>query len=252
MSRYFIEVSYLGSKFSGFQLQQGLRPTIQGEVNRALSILCKCEIQTTTSSRTDAGVHAFQNFLHLDVDYKLTQKCIYSLNAILDNDIVLKQIYHVPPTAHSRFDAISRAYTYHIHHAKNPFVKEKSYYFPFKLDFDKLEQCAKILKSHIDFTSFSKKHTDVKTNICTILESSWNISKENTISFHVTSNRFLRGMVKALVGTQLLVGRGHISIAEFEEIIINKDCTLADFSPPSQGLFLEQVNYPIQLLSNSV
>lgn len=249
MPRYFIEVAYKGCRFNGFQIQQDKGMTIQGEVNRALEVLFKEAVQTTTSSRTDAGVHAYQNFLHWDTDREtLPPKTIYALNAILDKDLVIQNIFPVDPAAHARFDAVARKYAYHISSYKNPFERETSYHFPFALQEDLLTQTADIVKRHTDFTSFSKRNTDVKSFLCKIEESYWERTDEHQIIYHVRANRFLRGMVKALVGTQLQVARGKINLADFEQIILEKDCTLADFSPPSGGLFLEKVCYPDHLL----
>lgn len=253
MPRYFIEVAYKGCRFNGFQVQQDKGITIQGEINRALGVFFKEEIQTTTSSRTDAGVHALQNFLHWDTQRNsLPPKTIYALNAILHPDLAIRNIFPVADTAHSRFDALSRKYAYHISSFKNPFKQDICFHYPFKLQEDLLAQTAELLKKHSDFTSFSKRNTDVKSFLCRIEESYWERLDEFNIVYHVCANRFLRGMVKALVGTQLQVARGKMSLSEFEQVILAKDCTRADFSPPSKGLFLEQVIYPEQLLGHAL
>jgi tRNA pseudouridine38-40 synthase len=249
MPRYFIELAYKGGAFSGFQAQEN-ELTIQGELDKALQILFKQSIVTTTSSRTDAGVHAYQNFLHWDIESPIPTSTIYSLNSILHQDIVIKNIFLVSDSAHARFDATGRKYAYHISFSKNPFLKDSSYHFPFHIEVEKMNQAACLLKNHTDFTSFSKKKTDVKTFNCSIIESYWEQKDNNHIIYHVQANRFLRGMVKALVGTQLLVGRGKINLEDFEQIILSKDCTQADFSPPSYGLFLEKVIYQPALLTN--
>jgi tRNA pseudouridine38-40 synthase len=250
MQRYFIEIAYKGTAFNGFQIQDNAA-TIQGEINKALSIIFKEQaIETTTSSRTDAGVHAYQNFLHWDTDLPLPRSIIYSINAILHTDIAVTNIYPVDIAAHARFDALGRKYAYHLHNFKDPFSHGQSYYFPFKIDRSLLQITANMLLQHQDFTSFSKKNTDVHTYICTIKISEWEFHNEHKMTYHVESNRFLRGMVKALVGTQLLVARGKISLTDFEQIILSKDCNQADFSPVSEGLFLEQVNYPDTIFGN--
>ncbi len=249
MPRYFFELAYKGSAFSGFQAQEN-ELTIQGELNAALEILFKNSTETTTSSRTDAGVHSYQNYLHWDTELSIPTSTIYSLNSILHQDIVIKNIFLVPEKAHARFDAIARKYVYQLSFTKNPFIKDSSYHFPFQIDIEKMNEAAAIVLQHHDFTSFSKKKTDVKTFNCSITESYWELKESNILAYHVKANRFLRGMVKALVGTQLLVGRSKISLNEFEKIIISKDCTKADFSPPSQGLCLEKVFYPESLLTN--
>lgn len=242
MPRYFIEVAYKGTHFKGFQIQQNA-DSIQGEINKALQIILKTDIQSTTSSRTDAGVHALQNFLHFDTDARLPASIVYNLNAILPEDIAVKELTAVKADAHSRFDALSRKYAYHIVNNKNPFLKEIACYMPFKTDTDLMNEAAKTLLNYTSYESFSKRNTDVKTFECKILTSFFEINEQEII-YHVESNRFLRGMVRAIVGTLLLVGRKKITLQQFEEIILSKDCTNADFSAPAHGLFLEKVNYP--------
>jgi tRNA pseudouridine38-40 synthase len=245
MARYFIEVAYLGTSFNGFQIQ-GKQLTIQGEINRALSLVLKQEIQTTTSSRTDAGVHAYQNFLHFDTEKRITTKTIYSMNAIVHKDLVIKNIYIVEPNNHSRFDATGRKYSYHVIQEKNPFLKETAYFFPFPIDVELMNEAAQLLIGKFDFTSFSKRNTDVNNYYCTIELAYWE-NQKNSLTFHIQSNRFLRGMVRAIVATLLQVGRKKISIQDFQSIIDSKDCTKADFSAEGCGLFLEEVKYNIPL-----
>jgi tRNA pseudouridine38-40 synthase len=242
MERYFIEVSYKGTKYSGFQIQENA-VTIQSELEKALQIFYKEKIDLTGSSRTDTGVHALQNYFHCDTALQLLQEHIYNINAILPEDIVLKNIQKVKPSAHCRFDAISRSYQYFIYQQKNPFLADRAWYYPFPLDMDLLNQSAEMLMQYEDFTSFSKKNTQVKTFNCTIEKSFWGKNNEGMI-YHVTANRFLRGMVKGLTSTMLKVGRGQISLDEFENIILSKDCTQADFTAPPHGLFLIRVHYP--------
>lgn len=243
MSRYFIEVSYRGTNFSGFQLQANA-VTIQSEIEKALLVLFKKEISLTGSSRTDAGVHALQNYFHFDTDIEsiAEERKVYNLNAILPDDIVVKRIFKVADTAHSRFDAIRREYLYHIYSSKNPFLRDRAYYYPYKIDIELLNEAAAILKKHSDFTSFSKRNTQVNNFICKLTVSEW-VQKDNLLIYHVAGNRFLRGMVKGLVGTMLLSGTGKISMEQFEQIIISRDCTNADFSVPPYGLFLDKVVY---------
>jgi tRNA pseudouridine38-40 synthase len=250
MPRYFIEVAYKGTHFKGFQSQIAVN-SIQGEINKALQTLFKIPIATTTSSRTDAGVHALQNFLHFDTDIQLPSSFIYNLNSIISQDILIKTIKPVQDQAHARFDAIMRKYAYHIIPYKNPFLRETAYFLPFNLDIGLMNEAAQRLLHYTSFESFSKRNTDVKNFNCKITTSHFDIN-ENEMIYHVASNRFLRGMVRALVGTLILVGRKKISIPAFEEIICKKDCTYADFSAPAHGLFLENVSYPdsIFILNN--
>lgn len=248
MQRYFLEIAYKGTNYSGFQIQQNAI-TIQSEIEKALEILFKQTFELTGSSRTDAGVHALQNFFHFDSTVKIEQKHIYNLNAILPADIVAKNIFKVSNEAHSRFDAEARAYKYFIYQNKNAFVADRAYFFPFTIDEKLLQQTAQIILQHNDFTSFSKKHTQVNNFICAIKHSFW--SKENDcLVYNVKANRFLRGMVRGLVATQLKAARGLITTNEFENIILQKDCNKAYFEAPAQGLFLVEVEYPDMLLRN--
>src|SRR5665213_2633511 len=267
MPRYFIEVSYKGTAYSGFQIQKnGI--TIQVEIEKALHIFFKQSFSLTGSSRTDAGVHALQNYFHFDVPESLPAgrsqskafyqvsnlekensndksqliASVYNLNAILPRDIVIKRMFEVPDNMHCRFDAISREYKYYIYTIKDPFLQETAFYYPYKLDLEKLNLAALLLREYQDFTSFSKRNTQVKHFICEIQKSEW-VIENNVLVYQVKANRFLRGMVKGLVGTMLKVGRGIISLEEFRRIIENKDCTKADFSVGPQGLFLIKVEY---------
>lgn len=243
MTRYFIELAYKGDGYSGFQAQKNAN-TIQAEVEKALAIYFRRSFQLTGSSRTDAGVHALQNYFHFDTEDPIPepQEKVYHLNAILPRDIVIRKLLWVHEEAHCRFDAISREYKYCIYNQKNPFLEERAYYYPYKLNVIKLNEAAALLLNYSDFTSFSKRNTQVKNFNCDIQQSEW-IEGDGQLVFHVVSNRFLRGMVKGLVGTMLKVGRGIISLKEFSEIIESKDCTKADFSVPSHGLFLVKVKF---------
>ena len=242
MPRYFLEVSYKGENYSGFQVQENAI-TIQSEIEKAFKILQKDEIVLTGSSRTDAGVHALQNFFHFDYMKEIHPHFIYKINAILPGDIVVKDIIQVRPDAHCRFDAITREYKYYIYRHKNPFLKDRAYYYPYKLDVEKMDQAAEMIKTFQDFTSFSKKRTQVKSFVCNIYGSKW-IKENNGLVYYVKADRFLRGMVRALVATMLLVGRNKISLDDFKLIIEQKDATKANFAVPAQGLFLISVNYP--------
>ena len=240
--RYFLEVSYKGTNYSGFQSQKNAN-TIQAEVEKSLHVLLKRQVQLTGSSRTDAGVHALQNFFHFDTEMELSAKLIYNLNAILPPDISAKHLLNVGHDAHCRFDAISREYKYFIYKEKNPFLSEKAYYFPYSLDLDSMHKAADLIKEHSDFTSFSKRNTQVKTFQCRIIESKW-IFENESIVYNVIANRFLRGMVRALTATMLKLGRGKMDIKTFRNIIESRDCSLASFAVPAHGLFLMHVAYP--------
>ena len=241
MPRYFIEVSYKGTNYSGFQVQQNAN-SIQAEVEKALKVYYKDEFKLTGSSRTDAGVHAAQNFFHFDSEQAIEDQS-YHLNAILPKDIVIKQIFQVQPGSHCRFDAISREYTYCIYQQKDPFKEDRAYFFPYKLDLAQLNKAAAELLDVHDFTTFSKRNTQVKTAVCNIMHSEWK-QENGVLTYRVVSNRFLRGMVRGMVGTMLQVGRNKITVEQFINIIRSKDCSKADFSVPPQGLFLQKVNFP--------
>lgn len=247
MPRYFIELAYKGTVFCGFQKQSN-QLSIQGEVDDALNKLLPNSTETTTSSRTDSGVHAHQNYLHFDCDQDLDNtKTVYQLNSILHPDILVHSLRKVPENAHARFDAISRCYTYTLYQRKNPFIREYGYFYPFPLVLDLLQASSSIYLKNEDFTSFSKKHTEVNNFICTLKQCSWVQVDMDTFQFTVEANRFLRGMVRALVGTSLLVGRKKISPSQLQHIIDAKDCKQADFSADAKGLTLSSVNYPKDL-----
>jgi tRNA pseudouridine38-40 synthase len=242
MKRYFIEVSYDGAGFGGFQIQQN-QQTIQGALEAAMATLYREPISLTGASRTDAGVHALQNFFHFDTAIEVTAKHIYNLNAILPNTIVVNGIYIVPADAHSRFDAVKRSYIYKIHTQKSPFLEGRSWYYPFPIDIDALQSAANTLLLYKDFESFSKKNTTVNTFDCTITKAQWT-QEGSIIQFNIDSNRFLRGMIRGLVGTMLQVGRGQINLDRFEEIIRLKNEQNVDFSTPAHGLYLSNIEYP--------
>ncbi len=239
--RYFLEVAYKGTGYAGFQIQQNAQ-TIQGEVEQALLTVFKTSIELTGSSRTDAGVHALQNYFHFDVDFEINKKLVYNLNAILPLAIVIKSIRLVEPNAHSRFKAVSREYKYYITKVKNPFVNDTAWYYPYTVKIDILNKAAKMITEYTDFTSFAKRNTQVNTNKSSIIKSQW-YYQNDLLVYNVEANRFLRGMVRGLVGTMLLVGRNKITLQDFKEIIEAKDCTKASFATPAHGLFLASVKY---------
>ncbi|MGG9971327.1 tRNA pseudouridine(38-40) synthase TruA [Ferruginibacter sp. SUN002] len=245
MPRYFIEVAYKGTNYAGFQIQQNAN-SIQAEIEKALKIFYRQEFKLTGSSRTDAGVHALQNFFHVDTNFfsehEAINNNIYNLNAILPDDIVIKKMYQVADNAHCRFDALSREYKYYTYQNKDPFIADSSFYYPYRLDLEKLQQAATVLLDYNDFTTFSKKNTQVKTFICELIKSQW-MFDEDQFCYNVIGNRFLRGMVRGLVGTMLNVGTNKLSVDGFRKIIEAKDCTLADFSVPAHALFLVNVKY---------
>ena len=263
MPRYFIEVSYKGTAYSGFQVQKNSN-TIQAEVEKALKILFKQNFSLTGSSRTDAGVHALQNYFHFDTTQLLTvnkndkiQKtlklfsgeisngieAVYNLNAILPRDIVIKKIFQVADDAHCRFDATCRSYRYSLYGKKDPMLYRRSYFYPYPLDVELLNKAAKGLLQTHDFESFSKRNSQVKNYRCTLYRSEWKWEGEELV-YLVEGNRFLRGMVRGLVGTMLRVGRGKLDLDGFKRVIESRAVSMADFSVPGHGLMLMEVKYP--------
>ncbi|MBX2931778.1 MAG: tRNA pseudouridine(38-40) synthase TruA [Chitinophagaceae bacterium] len=248
MPRYFIEVAYLGTNYSGFQVQKNAN-SIQSEIEKALHTVVKKEVKVTGSSRTDAGVHALQNYFHFDEDEVIDKKKVYNLNAVLPFDITVKSLSIVKPNAHARFDAIAREYKYFISPQKNPFSVGKAWLYPYKINMQKLQKAAAILLEYNNFQSFSKKHTQVNNYLCTLQLSEW-YYENDLLVYHVKGNRFLRGMIKGLVSTMLLVGRNKISEQDFIQIIEANNNMQADFTAPSEGLFLCSVQYPDEVFES--
>jgi tRNA pseudouridine38-40 synthase len=243
MNRYFLEVSYKGARYAGFQVQDNA-VTIQYEVEKVLATFFRKPITLTGSSRTDTGVHAWQNYFHFDADSPIPQKVVYNLNAMLPPDIAINRLIEVRENAHCRFDALAREYEYFIYQAKTPFLDDRAYYFPYTLNLQAMQQAATMILDYTDFTSFAKRNSQVRTHNCTIQYSQW-VEREGGLTiYRVKANRFLRGMVRGLVGTMLQVGRGKLSIDGFRQVIEAKDCSKADFSVPGHGLFLCKVEYP--------
>jgi tRNA pseudouridine38-40 synthase len=242
--RYFIECAYRGTNYSGWQIQNNAL-AVQEVIEKALSTLLKRKIDITGSSRTDAGVHAMQQMAHFDVQEEINNldNLVYRINKVLPFDISIQRIFIVEDDYHSRFEAISRKYEYRISRKKNPFQRGLSYEFNGDLDINLMNEACKILFFNTDFQCFSKIHTDVLTFNCTIIEARWEEKIGDLLVFHIKANRFLRGMVRAIVGTLLEVGLGKISLVDFEEIILSKDRKKAGWSVPAEGLFLMEVNY---------
>lgn len=241
--RYFLEFAYNGKNYCGYQIQPSV-PTIQETLEKALSILLRTKIEIIGAGRTDAGVHASLMYAHFDISEKLdSNQLIKKLNSFLPQDIAVYNLYEVSNDAHARFDATARTYHYFINHKKSPFSNETSWYSHHNLDVDKMNEAAKILLEYIDFECFSKVHTDVKTFNCSIKEAYW-IKNENQLQFIITADRFLRNMVRAIVGTLVNIGLGKINNDDFRKIIEGKNRSQAGFSVPAQGLFLVNIVYP--------
>jgi tRNA pseudouridine38-40 synthase len=190
MARYFIEVSYKGTRYSGFQIQENAI-TIQSEIEKAFQTLHRHPVQLTGSSRTDAGVHALQNYFHFDFDAEVHPQAVYKLNAILPNDIVVQRIQAMHAEAHSRFDALSREYIYRIHQVKNPFLRDTSLYYPFKLNTDLLQEAAALILTQQDFSAFAKSNSQVKNFNCSIINSQW-IEQGNELVYTIEANRVVK------------------------------------------------------------
>lgn len=243
--RYFVEISFKGSDFHGWQIQPNAL-SVQQMLNKALSTILRQKVQTTGAGRTDAGVHARYFTAHFDsqkFDSGLKSKIIYGLNSLLPEDIAVNDIYPVIPTAHARFSALSRTYEYRLCKRKNPFEKDFSWFYPYPLNIELMNKACEVLLKHDDFTSFSKLHSDVRTNTCRIYNAKWT-EKDDMIIFTIEADRFLRNMVRAIVGTLIDVGIKKITMDDFEKIILARNRKAASFSVPAQGLFLIKISYP--------
>ncbi len=242
--RYFIELSYHGTRFHGWQIQPNAK-SVQETLEFTLSTMCRETIAVTGAGRTDAGVHAARFVAHFDSGKDSLDQpgFVKKLNRFLNADIAVHRITRVEAGAHARFDAVSRTYHYFIHQQKDPFLQEMSWYYPVSLDVDKMNgACAALLGEH-DFTSFSRLHTDVKTNTCVVHDARW-IREDSRLTFVIRANRFLRNMVRAIVGTMVLVGKGKITTEDFMQIMALRDRAQAGASAPPEGLFLTDVEYP--------
>ena len=250
--RYFIELAYKGTHFHGWQVQPNA-VSVQECLEKALSTITRETIAVTGAGRTDTGVHSSYFVAHFDSEKLLLDHpdFTHKLNSFLNKDIVIFGISKVNADAHARFDAISRTYQYHLNLRKDPFSLETSWYFFHQLNLETMNEASRILFEYTDFTSFSKLHTDVKTNNCKIYLAEW--TQEGTdIIFTVKADRFLRNMVRALVGTILEVGIGKINLAEFRKVIEMKDRGAAGLSVPAHGLFLTNVEYPETIFKRTV
>lgn len=253
MTRYFMQLAYDGSDYFGWQIQPREK-TVQQTIEHAMSTLLGLQIALTGAGRTDAGVHASYFIAHFelptqeaDIDQApkfdpRTDQFIFKLNRFLPPDIVIYKIWQVPPDMHARFSATSRTYHYHISSVKPLFTRNYSLHVFGKLDTVGIKRCCDLIKSTVDFTSFSKLHTDVKTNDCRIMEVNWN-EEDTGYLFEIKADRFLRNMVRSLVGTLLNVGQGKLDSAGFKQIVEAKDRSRAGQSAPARGLFLVHIAY---------
>lgn len=244
MQRYFVYFSYDGTAYHGWQIQPNGN-SVQEELQKALSTVLRSEIEVVGAGRTDAGVHARQMAAHFDFadDTLDTAQLAYRLNRILPRDIAVYKVDAVSEEMHARFSATKRTYHYYLHTIKDPFRRKYSWETHFSLDFDKMNEAAAYLLSVEDFGAFCKSHTDVKTTLCNVTEARWIQDGPHSWYFVISANRFLRNMVRAVVGTLIEVGRGRMTIDDFHKVVDGKKRTAAGESMPGNALFLEKVEY---------
>ncbi len=240
--RFFLELSYRGTAYNGWQ-RQANAPSVQQTLEEALSTLLRAAMEITGAGRTDTGVHAAYYVAHFDAAGELPADFCYHLNALLPGDVAVKDVRRVRDDAHARFDALRREYQYHILPHKDPFRRETTWQYYVDLDIDRMNEAAAMLVGHDDFTTFSKLHSNNKTSICKVGKSLWE-NRDFEIIYTVSSDRFLRNMVRALVGTLVDVGRGKMTPTQFGEALYSCDRSRASGSAPAQGLFLTDVEYP--------
>ncbi|MDX5444020.1 MAG: tRNA pseudouridine(38-40) synthase TruA [Hymenobacteraceae bacterium] len=245
--RYFLELAYDGTHYHGWQIQPNAR-TVQEVLDDALSKVLRHPITSTGSGRTDTGVHASQQFVHFDVPEPLqdVEQLLYRLNKFLPKDIALKRLRPVQEQAHARFDALARTYDYHITLQKSPFLRRYAYFLSRQPDVEKMNEAAAILLKHQDYTTFSKVKGDTPHYLCDISFAEWQ-QEGSSLIFTIRANRFLRGMVRLVVGTLLDVGAGKITPNQFEEIIKAQDRQQASGAAAAEGLYLSKVEYPENL-----
>ena len=242
--RFFITLSYDGTRYHGWQVQPN-GPSVQEKLQWALSTILRQDIQVTGAGRTDAGVHARMMVAHFDVETMVyeQQDLTYKLNRLLPQDIAIQKMEPVSDEMHARFSATSRTYHYYIHTVKDPFLRAYSCELHYPLDFQLMNEAAAILMTYEDFGAFCKAHADVKTTLCHITAAEWHQTSPSTWYFEITANRFLRNMVRAVVGTLIDVGRGRLSLDDFRKVVEGKRRTEAGESMPANALFLEEVKY---------
>ncbi len=245
--RYFIRFSYDGTTYHGWQIQPN-GESVQEMLQQALSTLLRTPIEVVGAGRTDAGVHARMMVAHFDTSFPVDgPQLVYKLNKLLPQDIAVDSVYSVPDDLHARFSATSRTYHYFVHLRKSPFLRHYSWQLYGELDFDKMNEAASTLLDYEDFTSFSKTKTDTKTNLCQVTRAEWEELESGVWRFTITANRFLRNMVRAIVGTLVEVGRGRMTVDDFRHVIEQKDRCRAGESVPAHGLFLVDIQYPDKL-----
>ncbi len=246
--RFFIDLAYNGTNYHGWQVQPNAI-TVQDTLSKALSVLLKDEINCMGAGRTDAGVHATKMTAHFDTTQVIDKKHLkFKLNSFLPKDIAIHHIQQVGPKAHARFDATQRTYLYKISRVKNPFDNDQTHQFTLPLDVNLMNQAAQILCNYNDFECFSRSHSDVKTFLCDISFAKWTLSGD-VLEFKISADRFLRNMVRAIVGTMIDVGTKKTTIEDFHAIIQSKDRSRAGASAPAKGLYLTDIQYPNSIFS---
>lgn len=244
MRRYFLYFKYDGTAYHGWQVQPNAR-TVQDELQRALSTLLREDVSVTGAGRTDTGVHARMMVAHFDTGKDIDcPQLVYKLNRLLPRDISADKVMPVSDDMHARFSAVSRTYRYYVHLRKDPFRRAYSCELFYDLDFDKMNRAAAMLLGHDDFAAFCKSNSDVKTTLCNVTEARWVKDGEYSWHFVITANRFLRNMVRAVVGTLVDVGRGRVCLEGFKDIIDGGSRSDAGESMPGNALFLENIEYP--------
>lgn len=248
MPRYFIRLSYKGTNYNGWQVQENTPETVQQVLQDKMSLILSEPIEVVGCGRTDAGVHAKDFYAHFDCIqsglHNDESNAVYKLNKILPQDIAIKKIFRVKADASARFDAVSRTYEYFIHRQKNPFLNESSFYVFGKLDVEAMNRAAAHLLTVTDFTSFSKVNTQTFTNNCEVSFAQWIRLDDESYVFKITANRFLRNMVRAVVGTLLEVGKGKLTLEEFKGVVDKRNRSEAGMSAPGYALYLSAIEYP--------
>lgn len=246
MARYFITLSYDGAAYCGWQRQPDA-PTVQQAVEKALSTLLRADVEVVGAGRTDTGVNASKYVAHFDVESPIadTGQLVYKLNLVLPHDIAVQGVRRVKADAHARFDAVEREYTYYLSQRKNPFRRHSAWQYYVPLNLDAMNLAAKILLEWEDFTTFAKLNSNNKTNICRVVKAEWRRDAEDSdlLVFTIRADRFLRNMIRAIVGTLVDVGRGRYSVEDFERILHSCDLSLSSAGAAAQGLFLSDVQY---------
>lgn len=246
--RYFMELQYEGGAYFGWQRQKG-QISVQQTIEQALTTLLRTEIEITGAGRTDTGVSACYYVAHFDVEEPMEdpEQVVYKLNRILPRDIAIQTLTEVTDEAHARFSAVEREYRYYIEQRKNPFTIGQTWQYAVQLDVERMNRAAEVLLEVEDFTTFAKLNSNNKTNICHLKVARWEVEADGTLCFTIRGDRFLRNMVRAIVGTLVDVGRGRYSVEMFREIVLSRDLSRASGGAPAEGLYLSDVSYPMEL-----